>query len=120
MIVNLAASAPVTARPETSSGAAPAFSINSPAGCDWPTVTLPKSMPAGVNEISRSVPVPARLTNATGFARYYHGDRITTGWDFRNKEGNEVSAGVYLAFCELLFGDGSQTVSEKFKIAVIK
>jgi hypothetical protein len=41
-------------------------------------------------------------------------------WCLENRQGKAVAPGVYLAYCELRFADGSPPVTDKFKIAVIR
>lgn len=61
-----------------------------------------------------------RVPHDPHFENYFNKDRITVGWKLDNQSGVKVSAGVYLAYCELIFADGTPSVSEKRKVAVIR
>jgi hypothetical protein len=54
------------------------------------------------------------------FEAFGNEEEAIVTWKLDNRSEREVSAGVYLAFCQLLFGDGTPSASEKYKIAVIK
>lgn len=51
---------------------------------------------------------------------HYGPNDISVVWNLDNQSGKKIAPGVYLAYCELIFGDGTPTVSEKYKISVIK
>lgn len=54
------------------------------------------------------------------FKEYRDGDNVIVGWKLDNESGSKVAPGIYLAYCELIFSDGTPTVAAKQKVAVIK
>jgi len=69
------------------------------------------------------------LESAEGL--YDNGQNPTIEWNLMNKNstrsnetvvpnGSSIAPGVYMAICEIIFADGTETIIEKYKIAIIK
>ena len=55
-----------------------------------------------------------------GFGNYRDGEFVMTAWNLKNKAGEYVSAGIYLAYCSLIFQDGTPSVTDKCKVAIVR
>ena len=96
----------------------------------------PAVISSGVNEVTFRIQTPAfdlspgdyevmifnpagEKVNEMEFTNW-GGIYMNATWDFTNQSGEEVAAGVYLAFVRLTFRDGRPEVTKKYKLAVIK